>query len=86
MQNQLQARSSVTRWSILYHATLYPLLHEIATKPHLRPETLETHSESLTKRSKLTTNGLLGIIGFTMASSSTNQLPSEIKVAFTVLI
>ncbi|KAH8798463.1 hypothetical protein DL96DRAFT_1564997 [Flagelloscypha sp. PMI_526] len=72
--------------SLLTHSTLYPLLQEIASKPHLLPGELEHLSESLTKRSKMVTNGLLALIGITLSNSSATKLPSEIKVSFLVLM
>ncbi|KAH8798474.1 hypothetical protein DL96DRAFT_1824702 [Flagelloscypha sp. PMI_526] len=66
---------------LITNSTLYPILHEISTKPHLRPEELEHCSETLSKRSKMITNGLLAIIG----NSSSPILSTEVKISFIVL-
>ncbi|KAH8795962.1 hypothetical protein DL96DRAFT_1645955 [Flagelloscypha sp. PMI_526] len=70
---------------LLSTSTLYPLFHEIARKPHLRPEELIYYSESLSKRSKMVINGLLALIGLNFSTPSASTLPPEIKISFVVL-
>ncbi|KAH8795965.1 hypothetical protein DL96DRAFT_1566784 [Flagelloscypha sp. PMI_526] len=72
---------------LITNSTLYPMLHEISTKPHLRPEELEHCSETLSKRSTMITNGLLAIIGITLTASSSPSsiLSVEVKVSFVIL-
>ncbi|KAH8797790.1 hypothetical protein DL96DRAFT_1565265 [Flagelloscypha sp. PMI_526] len=71
---------------ILRHSTLYPLLHELATKPHLSPEDLEHHSESLEERSKMIMNSLLAAIGLTWSASPTSQLSMRLIHPFIILV
>ncbi|KAH8813383.1 hypothetical protein DL96DRAFT_1625943 [Flagelloscypha sp. PMI_526] len=63
--------SSTALKSILSNLTLYPLLHELSTKPHLSQEYLEYHADSLNKRSKMVMNGFFAMIGFTWSASPT---------------
>ncbi|KAH8795957.1 hypothetical protein DL96DRAFT_1722580 [Flagelloscypha sp. PMI_526] len=51
---------------------MYPLLHELSEKPHIRPQDIEHHSESLSNRSKVVMNGLFAIIGWTAATSQSS--------------
>ncbi|KAH8795959.1 hypothetical protein DL96DRAFT_1645946 [Flagelloscypha sp. PMI_526] len=71
--------------SILNHSTLYPLLCELSSKPHLSPDELEHASESISTRSKMMLNGLLATIGFTLSTSSTTKISSEIVLPVTAL-
>ncbi|KAH8798476.1 hypothetical protein DL96DRAFT_1781631, partial [Flagelloscypha sp. PMI_526] len=68
------------------HLPLYPLLHELSEKPHIRLEELEYHSECLSKRSKMTMNGLLAIMGFIFATSSTPKPLANTILPFTILL
>ncbi|KAH8798455.1 hypothetical protein DL96DRAFT_1824694, partial [Flagelloscypha sp. PMI_526] len=65
------------------HSTMYPLLHELSEKPHLRPQDLEYHSESLSKRSKMIMNGLCAVIGWTAATSRSSV---TVITPFTILL
>ncbi|KAH8813381.1 hypothetical protein DL96DRAFT_1685244 [Flagelloscypha sp. PMI_526] len=55
--------SSSAMKAILLRLTLYPLLHELATRPDLSRDDFEYHSDSLSKRSKIVVNGYFAIIG-----------------------
>ncbi|KAH8794369.1 hypothetical protein DL96DRAFT_1724324 [Flagelloscypha sp. PMI_526] len=85
---------SVDQWlrvgasTFLHQTTLYPLLLNLSTKPHLCRDDLEYYSECLSIRSKMVMNGLLAIVGFTLSSSISTNPPTNMTrlVALTFLL
>ncbi|KAH8798462.1 hypothetical protein DL96DRAFT_1564996 [Flagelloscypha sp. PMI_526] len=67
---------------VLNQRTLYPLLRELANRPHIRLETMERYLENLRQRSKVVTNGS----SLTISTSSAPKHRSEIVLPFIMFL